>query len=441
MASRVVPKEPVAIDDVLRRFPTLRQSLLGLYDDCNLSAFFELQYARGWNTHPQARGTMFHRFAAEMLRTMQLHKHETIPVTEAREILLEVCHQRDVPARDIVRVPLRMMPELRMAADKFAKDNTFSVGRIVDIERRMSAPITYRDANGQLIERALTGQIDAMLFDPAPRDSSGQAHGHDGAIVLDWKDTWGLPPEPREIEREREYDDEELKALSYHGYFQQRFYGWLVMMNIKSIEHVTLREFYVRKTKVRKATLHRHQLPAVEDELRILAEAFDRAIMQGSPAKLLEGDEDGYVDFDALGAWKPSPGKHCGFCTRPNKCPIEEDARVSAAGAATSAESAGRWAARLQVAERIKAEAIAACKGYVEGSGSPIPVKFSKGRRVLGWYSTKRGRRFGFYTPDDSDRGGKTKDFDAELAQAMRESTQRARDERDAARRPRAGKA
>jgi len=421
MAKRIVPAGPVVIEEVVRRFPTVRQSLLSQYDDCNLSAYFELEYARGWNTHPQARGTIFHRFAAEMLREMQRHGHNTIPITVAREILIDVCHQRDVEPRDIVRVPMRMMPELRMAADKFAKDNTFSIKKLVDIEKRMQAPITYFAADGSKVTRTLTGQIDALLFEPP-----------DGAIVLDWKDTWGLPPEPKEIEREEEYDDEELKALSYHGYFQQRFYGWLVMRNYSNVNKVTLREFYVRKTKVRKATLHRHQLHKVEEELVILAEAFDRAIMQGSPRALLAGDEEGYVDYDELGFWKPSPGKHCGFCARPSDCPLDEETRVAAGGAAVTAESAARWAAKWEVVERIKKMAVEACKAWVEEGGAPIPVKHSKGRRVVGWYETKRGRRFGAYTPDDSERGGHA-EFDEELKDAMRESTARAR----AARTPR----
>lgn len=422
MAKRIVPAAPVAIEEVIRLFPTVRQSLLSLYDDCNLSAYFELEYARGWNTHPQARGTIFHRYAAECLREMQRHRHDSIPVTVAREILLDACHQRGLPAREIVRVPMKMMPELRMAADKFAKDNSFSIKRLVDIEKRVEVPITYFVADGSKVTRMLTGQIDALLFEPP-----------NAAVVLDWKDTWGLPPEPREIEREV-YEDDELRGLSYHGYFQQRFYGWLVMSTYKNIDKVTLREFYVRKTKVRKATLHRHQLHTVEEELVILAEAFDRAVMQGSPRAILAGDDEGYVDFDELGFWKPSPGRHCGFCTRPSLCPIEEDTRIAAGGAATTEESAGRWAARLEIAERIKKAAVEACKGWVEMGGAPIPVKYAKGRRVLGWYETRRGRRFGFHTPDDSDRGGHA-EYDEKLKAAMRESTERARAERGTRRR------
>lgn len=410
---------------MLERWPTIRQSLGAKYDDCNLSAWLDLKYARGWSTHPQARGTLFHRAAAEMLWTMREQGTVTLPRSDAREALLEVCHQRTMrspdgtkvalPSAEIVRVPLRQMPELRMAVDKFAKDNEFSIQKIIDIERKLEAPIRYPHPDGGHVERVLTGTLDVLLFEPP-----------DGAVVIDWKDTWGLPPEPKDTEMHG-YDDEELKGLSFHGYFQQRWYGWLILSNYRNINHVTLREFYARKTKVRKATLHRHQLPEVEAELGVLVAAFDNALMQGPPD--LTPDADGFVDIDGLGWWKPEPGRHCGFCARPTSCPIEEEVRVAAGGAITDPEQAQRWAARLQVALRIKEAAISGLKGYVETSGAPVPVKWSKGRSVIGWFRNKRGRRFGFFTPDESDRGGHP-DFDAQLEQAMRESTARARAER-----------
>lgn len=414
-----IPAAPLSIDEVIARWPTLRQSLLSQMDDCPLSAYFSLRYGNGWSTSPQASGTLFHRTAAEILRTMQRQGHTTIPRREALEILIEQCYQRDVPARDIVRVPMRQMPELRMAVDKFAKDNEFSTHKIVDIEKRLEAPIRYQRADGRWITRMLTGQLDALLFDPP-----------DGAIVLDWKSSWGLPPEPKEAEPQG-YDDEELKGLSFHGYFQQRVYGLLVMLNYSNVNRVTLREFYVRKTKVRKATLHRHQLQDVQDELAVLLAAMDSALEQGAPD--LTPSEDGHVDMDALGWWHPQPGRHCGFCLRPTACPIEEDVRIAAGSeangaAATSAQSASLWAARLQIAERIRDAARLALKGYVETSGQPVPLKWSKGRRVYGWYQTKRGRRFGAHTPDESDRG-LFPDVDAQLIEAMRESTARAKAE------------
>lgn len=421
-------------------FPTVRQSLLAKYDDCPLSTYFEMRFSNGWSTHPQARGTIFHLFAAKALNAMRVAGSRTIPVHEAEAILVEACRQvtngngEPLAPRDIVRVPLRQMPELRMAARKFAKDNEFSIERIVDVEKRLSAELTYPLAGGGVATRTLTGQIDALLFAPP-----------DGAVVIDWKDTWALPPEPKERQPE-DYvgEDDELRGISYHGYFQQRFYGWLVMKNYRNVNSVTLREFYARKTKVRKATLTRDRMAEVEEELSIAVEAFDRAIAQGSPSWPMgwfdDGDGGRVLDIERLGAWKPQPGKHCGFCVAARHCPIDEDVRIEVGGAITTWEGAKRAAAELQVVDSIRQKLITACKGFVETQGRPIPIKASKGRRVLGWYPQRGGRRFGLYTPDESDRGGHA-DLDAQLVAAMQEATVRARQTRPPrARRRKAGK-
>lgn len=422
---RIVPAEPSTFEEVVARFPTLRQSLLGSFDNCPLSTYFDLMYAHGWSTTPQARGTIFHRTAAEILRTMQAQGSRTIPRAEALQILLEVCHQRwtrddagaqiPMPASEIVRVPMRQMPELRMAVDKFARDNEFSTHKIVAIEKKLSAEISYADEHGEVRRRTVTGTLDCLLFDPP-----------DGAIVIDWKTGFGLPPVPKDAEPSG-FDDEELKGLSFMGYYQQRMYGWLTMMNFRNINRLTLREFWTYRTKVRKATLRRDQLDTVGQEIAILCSSFDKAVAQGAPN--LKPGPDGMVDIDALGWWKPQPGKHCGFCVRPTSCPIEEEVRV-AAGGAVSERTAPAWAARMQVAKRIEKMAREGLKGLADAGGSPVAVKWAKGRQVIGWYTLKGGgRRFGFYTPDDSDRGGHA-DLDAQLAEAMRESTARARAER-----------
>jgi hypothetical protein len=352
---------------------------------------------------------------------MQRQGTQTLPRAEALAILLETCHQRGVPTDDIVRVPMRQMPELRMAVDKFAKDNSFSTEKIVDIERKLSAEITYADEHGEVRRRTITGTLDCLLFDPP---AEGKAAG---AVVIDWKDTWALPPVPQDNESQG-YDDEELKGLSYHGYFQQRWYGYLVMRAYSNVHRVTLREFYPRKTKVRKATVHRHQMETIEQEIGVVVHALDRALMQGKPN--LTVGADGMVDIDELAWWKPQPGKHCGFCNKPTACPIEEDVRVANGGAATSQKMIETLAARWLVADRIRKLAREAIKAWVDIGNPPPIVRWSKGRAVLGWMTIKGGgRKFGAYTPDASDRGGHA-DYDEQLMEAMRESTARAKAER-----------
>lgn len=438
------PPRELSVEEVIEALPTLRQSLLSKYDDCPLSSLMEFRFANGWSTHPQAAGTIFHLFAADFMRTLQSVRSQTMPVQLAEQLMIQACRQEGVAARDIVRVPLRKMPELRMAARKFASDNRFSFHLIVDVEKRLSASLTYPHPDGGLVKRTLTGQIDALLED---KDEPS------GAVVIDWKHTWGLPPEPKEKEPGApEYDDDELRGLSYHGYFQQRFYGWLVMKNYPKVMQVTLREFYGLKTAARKATLKRHQLEDVEEELSVLAQAFDEGMMQGSPPwpfgywpvldELgVQVIEDGRpvreFSIERLGRFKPQPGKHCGFCARARDCPIDEDTRIEQGAPPATPERARGIAGELQVVDKVRAKLIGSAKAYVELAGEPIPVKDSKGRRVLGWYKTKRGRRFGFFTPNESDRGGHAsiadRALDEELAGAMRVATARARRERQPA--------
>jgi hypothetical protein len=116
---------------------------------------------------------------------------------------------------------------------------------------------------------------------------------------------------------------------------------------------------------------------------------------------------------------------NCGFCARSRDCPIEEDTRIEKGAPPATEERARAIAGELQTVEQVRKVLIDAAKAWVETSGRPIPVKGGKGRRVLGWYREKRGRRFGLYTPDDSDRG--THALDAQLRSAMEEATSRAR--------------
>lgn len=400
-----VPLGAIPFDEVVARFPTLRQSVLSSFDDCELSALFKLRYENGWSTHPQGRGQLFHRFAAECLRVMREQDHESIPVGVALAILEEVCYQRRVAPEDIVRVPLRELPMLEMAARKWASDNTFTVRNIIDVERRLSHPITYENERGELVTRVLTGQLDALIARPP-----------DEALVLDWKDTWSLPPE-----REEDAND---PGLSYHGFFQQQFYAWLVMNTYPAVNAVILREFYVRRTKARPARVTRAELPKVEQRLRFLVAAFDRSVGAGSPPRLRMDD------LEAHGSWKPSPGKHCGWCQKAHLCPIDDDYK----GSVTNADQASRVAAIRQKAMAVAKQCKNRLDPWVENFG-PVDVKWSKGRRVYGPRTLAGGKvRIEEYTPSSADRPTTEETYNPNLVDAMKSATARAREEREAAR-------
>ena len=378
---------PRTFEQMREVFPTIRQSYLSRLDDCSLALLFDLEGA-DYSSHPQARGTLFHRFTAEALRTMQREGERRIPVGEALEILYEVLLQRDVPESERVRIPMRELPLLRIGVIKWAGENEFNVDRIAAIERRLSASLNYVAPTGELIERTLTGQVDLLVMNPP-----------DGATVVDWKMTWALPAEPTG-------DPDPTRHLSYEGYFQQRFYGWLVMRSFPAVQSVTLREVYPLVSGLRKATLLRSDLEDVERELAILAAEFDARVQAGGESPL----------------WSPSPGKHCSYCPRPGDCPIEAEARGE--GAIEDGDMAKRYAAQFVVADQVRKHRVKALKAWVDRSGEAVPLKSAKGRYVMGWKETANGRRFVPFVPEDSDRGPDREEPD--LAAALRASADQA---------------
>lgn len=412
---RRIPKAPVALEEVIERFPTVRQSLLAKFDDCPLSAYFEVEYTNGWTTHPAARGTIFHRTAAECLRTMRAQDSKHIPVGEALVILQEQLEQRDVPPEDRVRVPLREIPDLKFSVAKWASDNEFSIRDLIDVEKQLSAEIRYEDDRGFPRVRAVTGTIDALI---AERGSNGET-----LIAVDWKDTWGIPGG-------RNGDNPEFpakngsKGVSYHAFFQLRLYAWLIMRTYPVVNKVILREFYPRWTEVREASLHRGQLDDVEDMIRVAVREFDRCVATGSPTLTPEG----------VKAWVPSPGKHCAWCALAARCPIPPDVRTEIA---IGSESQARTAAgQLEVVEALRTKLREALRPYLERTGQPVMSRWSKGRRALLLRRQKNGKGsqvLEFKTVKDSDRAPSRPTEDQELEDAMRRSVERAKAERDAA--------
>lgn len=391
---RDLPDGALTRDQVLARWPVLRQSDLSRFDDCELSAWFNMKFASGLTTHPMARGIIEHRVYAECLREMQRQQMDSIPVASAWAILEETLRQRNVAPQDRVRVPLREMPEIWSAVSKWAKE-TFSVEKILDIERRLTASVSYRVPDtGELIERQVTGQLDLMVM-----------RGRDELIVVDYKGSWGIPPKRDE--------DAQEPGLSYHGYFQQRFYALLAFLSFPSVNAVVLREFYQRRKEARPARVVRSELPRIQEEMSILVEAFDEAMMAGPPPKLT------VEALEEHGHWKPQPGKHCFFCPQAARCPLDD---TYTDGGVRSSKDAERAAAVYQVASAVRKRMKELCEGWVDLHG-PIPVKYAKGRLVLGHRKVKNGTRFECFVPKDSDRPSTEEAFNPNvLEDAMRAS-------------------
>lgn len=414
------------LEEVHEAFPHIRQSLLASWDNCALSTLMELE-GHAYTNAAQARGIIFHRYAAEVLRTLRETGQASMPTEEAMAILYEVSAQRDVPPSEVVVVPARERRLLRMAALFLVTERgaaggrqprEFNMARLVAVERRLFGKVrceeltlcrvcggsgrTADGANecrgchgaqvvttGATYERSITGRPDALLMDPDPDPRLS------GAVVLDWKTSRRAPAAGKPGDH---HDDPD--HVSYMGYFQQRHYGLLVLQNYPAVNRVKLREFYPLEDTVRYATVYRSDLEHIEREFAGLMESLDRALMAGSMSPV----------------WQPSPGKHCSYCPAPQRCPLKPDVRVAdsgdSGGIATQAEAA-RAAAQFVVADQARKVLRDALKEWANVHG-PVPVKSAKGRYEMRF----RNGTFGMFVPDDSDRGPKDRALDDAFAVA-----------------------
>lgn len=408
-----LPKRTPA--EVQEWFPWHRQSLLANADTCMLATKWRLEVAeayplaarmdRVWDSAEAARGILAHRYAAEVLRTLWRNGHTTIPVAEALEILYEVCAQREVPDEDVVYLPARERRYLRMFAILLAYDTKarqlrpWSMDRLLAIEERRWMSVTYTDPAGNEVKRTVTGQPDATLRDTRPG----------GLIVIDFKSTPKAPPKAPERKRDDAGNfpgDDVPGNVSYEGFFQQKVYGPLELVNRPDIDRVTLREVYPMDRdglQVRTATIYRQDLEHHMRELGNLVGLLDRAIAGGSSS----------------GLWKPQPGKHCSYCPRAGSCPIPREERDE--GGIDSMQVAERWAGQMVTAQELYQHRHAALKAWHEQTGLPIPVRAAKGRYEL---RHERGTRsFGMHVPEDSDRGPE----DPNLAATFKAAAERKR--------------
>lgn len=382
----------------LEEFPTIRQSILQTFDRCALSTAMDLEYRQHWTSPEAARGGVMHRVLDKCLATMAETDNNSIPGDLATAILLECLRQHDVQPRDVVVLPMSEVKDMRWVIVKFAKDTTFDIENLVDVEAQLEAVLRYPNPHGGWVERTVTGRPDALFI---------EGEFLEKATVLDWKDTWGIPA-PTEV--------------SFEGYFQQRMYGLLVLRKFPSVQSVTLKERYIRFSEDREATVWRSDIENIEAELSAHVERFDHAVQDGSvpwskkakglmvafrkarreaqtfrdqgrleEAEVLAGKARWYrvAHENLIGLWAPSPGAHCSFCPRPTACTIFPSARR--AGRITNQEDAERVAAETLVADAIAKQGKDALKVWADGHGD-IPIKDAKGSKVYGHMPISRRR-------------------------------------------------
>jgi len=326
-----------------------RQSVLASWDACPLATKWRIE-TPDVSGPEAAAGTLMHLVFGEALRAMRAQEEDRIAPEDCLAILNEQLAAPGAP-----HVPARFLRNVRIACIKWANANRWSAEHLVDVERRLFAKL-YLPHTAEIVQ--VTGQPDALLADPPG-----------GAVVIDYKLTWAVPPK---------------SAISERGYYQQRCYGFLVLSNYPGLNRCTLREQYPLQDEIREATLYRSDLEEVE-------------------AELLAGVV-GLEEAKRTGRWDPQAGSHCRYCPRPAHCPIEAEGR--GAGGVANLEQAHRWAAEWVVADAVKERRTRALKGWV-GDNGPIVVRAEKGEAVLGWRVSRNlegyatGRRFGLHRIDE----------------------------------------
>jgi hypothetical protein len=370
----------------LERFPRVRQSLLAKFFDCQLSAGFELSlsiihgpdaeglHRSGWTSHRAGAGRIAHEVIAASLRHMLAHEAETIAPEIVMDFLDKAMRQRDRPIAETFALPPKEIVQLRKTLRKWARDNVITIDEVYGIEERLEAVVSYT-VDGVTVERVLTGQLDLLLLTPDGKH----------ATVPDWKDTWKLPPQAVEDEDEDLDDD----TLSPEGYFQQRFYALLVFLFLPQVQSVTTREFYLRRSEPREATIWRHELPDLIAEFSATVERFDRSAHAAfEPAPRRRKRRKPLATVREWG--EPSPGAHCSYCPKAVECPIDPDAR--AGGQFASPEAAERGVGELLKARAVVKQLAASVEAWTNYHG-PVRVRDAKRDRVFGHIQTSRTAR------------------------------------------------
>ena len=364
----------------------LRQSTIARFDACPLSVKFDRQTPKRQPSNLAALGTLFHRWVARAITIMRAEGESQMGADQGLELLLDVVTQNDVPAADVVHLPISEVKWLRIMVTQWCHGGQFNAARVIAIEERLRGVIYVPDGRGGRYERIITGKPDVLVADPP-----------DGVIVVDWKSGW-QPPAKLGWEDQREHGSagDKDEKLTDQGYAQQVIYGTLVLQNYPAINRVTLREAYLRHGEFREATIDRYNLERVTDVLGAVIAQLDRAFAEGADSE----------------RWIPVAGPHCATCARPRACPLRDWD-----GIPTELVEAQLLAREWIVAGQVRKDRLPLLKGWVDEHG-PVPIEHGKGRREVGWLQNKtgEGRSFKLYEPEDAP----VSQFDERLAAVLR---------------------
>lgn len=340
----------------------LRQSALKTFDMCPMRAVAEAtQTFNDYSHAPAALGTAFHMFMEEFLRTLWRQGEQAMPTEEAVNIMREVIAGSECPHLSMEQQRELLIVVLQAAQRKWPAQ------KLVAVEERMWATVPCPDG----VDRRITGKPDALFADPPS-----------GAVCLDYKVSWAVPPTPRDGDFSK---DGGRPYLSERGTFQLDTNGLLIIRNFPAIKRVILREYFPRLDEFREARLEAAELEHVEKRLGLLVMRFEQAL-----AGTLKPE--------------PRPGKWCSHCQMSRECPVPEEDR--GVGEIDSPDAADAAARRWQVVGDLDDRLTKALKGYFEETGYLAEVGDG---RVAAWRPTGKTRRWGLWRRDQLETSSEEK--------------------------------
>lgn len=341
-----------------------RQSLIAAFDSCPLRARFSLEDDRRTPGALAARGTLTHRALHKAVRSMWEHGERTMSVEQGMELLTDVLCQRDVPADEVVPLPMREMKWCRVVMVKWCENTVLDARKVIATEERLFATLKLPDR-----EVRITGQMDLLLADPP-----------DGIVVVDYKTGYRRPKTQRSS-TDPDKAAREGTGLTELGWVQNLVYAFLCFENFPSVHRVIFKEVHVLWNEERFARTERWEAERFTDLLAAQVSLLDQAIEEGP----------------ASARWVPSGGPHCALCPRPWSCPILDDEQLNV----HTEEGRRRVAQEWIVSDQTKDRRRTILDGLVDVHG-PIEVPHALGRRVVGWdYDPKGKRSFGVFEPRD----------------------------------------
>lgn len=262
------PVEPI---DVPEKFS---QTFLRHYEECPRSAYLYAKYRGGAASHPLERGTLFHTFAEQAIKTMIEHGENSMPPEQGKELMEHLVNTEPHV------VPYSEIDDLYGMAWNFCEATWIDPATVIAVEAMFELEVAGRILRGRIDLATAEGRV---------------------AEVIDYKTKFAPPP-----------GRGALKTFQTALYSTGIRYGSLDGAPILDhLEHFSLREEYPRTIweEDGKPTLAYRDALVSADQLG----AF-RIYLEGLVGRV----ERSFATWD----FKAVEGDHCSYCPCRAECPI-----------------------------------------------------------------------------------------------------------------------